>query len=587
MLLYNNNKEFIGINNDDLRRLDLDSFSDLLKECSDFADLFIKKPGYVHNFKNFKWIDFVMHSEEESKVLISLAGKTYTANLKISIIHLIESPAENSYYVELVKLHRLNSSGESIDPTEFETSHHIPTALPSFDDVEPTTLVEPDPLDVPNEPMIFDTPETPDLSIYNPESSFLNDTPSKEPKEIVGQEEEISIPMHDEPTIKEVVPPTPVEETTKAKEAPMLGDHISPKEQAYIDHLETSVNYQYNPQVAADELGLPVDLIEEFIGDFILQSYEFHDELFQSVNEHNFDNLKNLSHKLKGVAANLRIEDSFEVLNVVNTTHDIDEAEAYLKYFYNTIAKLEGKDVIYNEIDNTETSSSATLNTDDNFYESDAETEKSTESLEEPEPSLEADENELYALDPIEKDTHTDNTTETIDDDELYALDVKEDVVEIEKSFEAEEELVAAEEQAVDFNEPIELEEEPFNPIELTLDEDATDKEVLEPTTSIDVKDIHYDSKASAYILGIDDAFMQELKDDFINHALEQKDALQDALQNADTAKYKQIALELKGISDNLRINDISVTLEELIKSSTSKEASQHVNQFFHYLVQL
>ena len=52
----------------------------------------------------------------------------------------------------------------------------------------------------------------------------------------------------------------------------MLGDYTISSDGAhanYINNLHVSKDYVYNPQVASDELGLPVDLIEEFIGDFI------------------------------------------------------------------------------------------------------------------------------------------------------------------------------------------------------------------------------------------------------------------------------------------------------------------------------
>ncbi len=636
MLIYNHNKEFIGIDTDDLRKLDLGSLSDLLKECSDFADLFIKKPGYIHNFKNFKWIDFVMHSDtDEAKALISLNGKTYSTYLKITTLHLIESPDEDSYCIELFKLHRLGNDESAIESiSEFETSHKIPTELPSFDNTDATTLIEPDPLDVP--PEITPPPvETPDLSLYHPDSSFINDTPSEE------EVPEVT-PTEPEP-FEEVKESTPVE---APQDKPMLGDQLSSQDQAYIEHLSVSEEYKYDPQVAADELGLPVDLIEEFIGDFILQANEFHDELFESIAQHDFDNLKNLSHKLKGVAANLRIEDAFEVLTIVNNTHDLNEAEAHLKYFYNTIAKLEGKNSLYAvaphdqeaastpEVDPTpvddevyafeatskesapqEEAQPATptdddlytldvlekeqtiqeepepAQSDDDIYAFESASQEPAVQEEEPQPATEVDD-DLYTLDALEKEQTIQEAPVQIqeDDEEPYALD---DLLANDTFEEPKEENITPEsEQEEPLPEETLLQEETLTqeePESYTEPDEAL-KEPKETVTQPDVpayKDIHYDTTVAAYALGIDDAFMQELKNDFIAHALQEKDALQKALEDADTKRYQQIALELKGISDNLRINDVSSTLEELIKSKNSKEASQHVNQFFHYLVQL
>ena len=43
MLLYNQRKEFIGIDEDDLSSLDFQNIAELQNESHDFADLFVKK----------------------------------------------------------------------------------------------------------------------------------------------------------------------------------------------------------------------------------------------------------------------------------------------------------------------------------------------------------------------------------------------------------------------------------------------------------------------------------------------------------------------------------------------------------------
>ena len=137
----------------------------------------------------------------------------------------------------------------------------------------------------------------------------------------------------------------PQKQPDKVDKSPISDNYFTPSEQSYTDKLQTGEDYVFDPHVAADELGLPVDLIEEFIRDFIQQSHEFHDEILESVAKSDFDNVKILSHKLKGVAANLRVEDAFEMLSIINNSHDQTEIEALLKSFYRTIAKLEGKEV--------------------------------------------------------------------------------------------------------------------------------------------------------------------------------------------------------------------------------------------------
>ncbi|MDP1784189.1 MAG: Hpt domain-containing protein, partial [Sulfuricurvum sp.] len=62
MLLYNYKQEFIGIDDEELHLLNYSSLEELLSVCSDVADLFANEPGYIHNFKNFGWINFLLHA---------------------------------------------------------------------------------------------------------------------------------------------------------------------------------------------------------------------------------------------------------------------------------------------------------------------------------------------------------------------------------------------------------------------------------------------------------------------------------------------------------------------------------------------
>ena len=64
------------------------------------------------------------------------------------------------------------------------------------------------------------------------------------------------------------------------------------------------------------------------------------------LDEEDTNNVRILSHKLKGVAANLRVEDAFEVLTTVNTSEDLNEIRKNLDYFYLIIAKLNGEEPI-------------------------------------------------------------------------------------------------------------------------------------------------------------------------------------------------------------------------------------------------
>ena len=123
-------------------------------------------------------------------------------------------------------------------------------------------------------------------------------------------------------------------------------DSVEPRSQVVQENFDNG--YVYDPTVASKELGLPLDIVEEFIQDFIEQAKEFKDDLYKSVDEDDFDNLKMLSHKLKGVAANLRIEDALEeleALTVANTSSDLNEATKRLDTLCKIVAKLSGEEI--------------------------------------------------------------------------------------------------------------------------------------------------------------------------------------------------------------------------------------------------
>jgi HPt (histidine-containing phosphotransfer) domain-containing protein len=90
----------------------------------------------------------------------------------------------------------------------------------------------------------------------------------------------------------------------------------------------------YNPQTAADELNLPVVLIEEFVDDFIEQARQDKDHLLTSYYQKDMDNIHELGHKLKGAASNLRINELSDILEEIQFCSDYDKLEElFIKYW--------------------------------------------------------------------------------------------------------------------------------------------------------------------------------------------------------------------------------------------------------------
>lgn len=60
MILYDAHKKLIAINEQTLEMLGYSSIEEFKKEIFDVAQLFVKRAGYIHQFKSFHWIDYVL-----------------------------------------------------------------------------------------------------------------------------------------------------------------------------------------------------------------------------------------------------------------------------------------------------------------------------------------------------------------------------------------------------------------------------------------------------------------------------------------------------------------------------------------------
>lgn len=577
MLLYNHRQEFIGIDTEGLRLLNYSTMSDLLNVCNDVADLFANEPGYIHNFKNFGWIDFLLHADSDaSSAIVHANGRVFSCKLSVSSFYLSENPLQNGYAIDMSHIQTL--SGEDIkphtivpktSPKEYITPPvapklETPSPLPDYTHLTPTQLKEPSVLDIPNlEISAFDEIEEPVEKTYlpsNTEESFIDDLTNSPFKTFIETE-------------------TPIAVTKPLSDKPMLGSaRYNAQEKECLERHSVVKTYVYDPHVAANELGLPVDLIEEFIGDFIQQSLDFKDALFESSAKNDFNNLHILSHKLKGVAANLRIEDAFETLSVINTSSDTLEIEANLKFYFDIIRKLSGEKIEDDaSIDeNVEVKTPAIIEkTADDIYHF----------------GLKQHDDEPLIV-------HENDTTETSEEPlfEKVRLDLHESFTKAETPSTKDDESKLDIDSSYD--EPIE--EISLKDDESTLDIDSSyDEALVEIPTEIDTTSeeelsldtetakIYYDKSIVAQSLGISPSFMDELLFDYKNDSRLISNQITEAIKAFDTVSWNTNAAKLKGISDNLRLTEISEELAILSKTHDAQEAKKASLRLNAYLDQL
>jgi len=540
MLIYNFQKEFLGIDDKDLHTLGFNTLEELRSEVTDFADLFVKTPGYVHNFQHVHWIDFIQYADdsEESKVLINIKGKTFKATLAISTLYLIDNPSAPAYMIRLNNLHPLSQ-------TENENLSHeiLNRELPKVEPQEAkvfTKSTTPDAYDIPQPTPVQQHTQTVQNAVENDlldidmstPSSFIQEsqptqytTPSVPSQKVVEDEmlsiEGLSLDVFNDEEIE--TPATQLVEDSKEETQQTI---IPQTNQKKIEK-EWDNGYQYDPNIASKELGLPIDLIEEFIQDFIIQAKEFKDEIYISINNGDVENVKVLSHKLKGVAANLRIEDAHEVLSAVSATNEMDVIHENLDIFYKIIAKLAGEPV-------TEIVTTITPTIEESYLQE----EEKNESLELEFKDDKDEEDNLIQLDFKEEET-TQPVLKIEDDDVPDKIEIPE------------------------------LADDDF--FEINIDNDIQ-KEAETPSFT-------YSKEEVAQEIGLDQESFNELFEDFVAESQTIFENINTAVHNNDFERCRDEAIKFKGMSDNMRIHEFTHELEILIHSADKDAILQAIQK--------
>lgn len=281
MLIYNHDKEFLGIGQSDLKNFGFSDLEEFKSLTDDFADLFIKSTGYIYNFSHIHWIDYITCCDEntEQKAIIRVKEKQYTVSITIDTIYLLKDSFVKAYCVNLNIIKDPSAKNQTPPPQ--------PLQRPVMQKTE-----EKKNMPAPKADLAFDVTD-------NQENDILHDK-----KEI---------------------------------QADNIDDFSNHKEDDRFS------NYVYNLQKASDTLGLPVDLIAEFIEDYTTQANSFKEKLYISLKSGDLTTLKTEAHKLIGVAENLKIENALDILGKLSRSQNIEELGLYLDKYFQIIDELSGK----------------------------------------------------------------------------------------------------------------------------------------------------------------------------------------------------------------------------------------------------
>ncbi len=520
MLIYNYKKEFVGMDEQDLKTLGFTDLSALLTQTNDFADFFVKEPGFVHNFKHVHWIDFVECADdsESQKALVCVNSKTFRCNLNIKTLYLNDKPSSKAYMVTLQNLRELGnqediSLSSSFNKTTPITQNKTPNIVNSpknSDDIQEIPTAKSAELLV-EEISDIEIPTTPEVVKILEESAPEKIVIEPVPIEVLPQETEIAVKI-------DIGAP-------QVRDEFIYNEEIKEKNKELREEIEEEFEgeYNYDPRIASSELGLPVDLIEEFIEDFVLQTKEFKSELYNALENGDIAQIKTLSHKLKGVAGNLRIEDALDALTTINTSDNLTQIKLNLELFYKIIAKLSGEEVYLHK------------------------------------KSVAPKNEEQIKLEPMQEI----KVQESSDDD--FVLDFKQDApAEAKPSLK-----IKAEEDdlIISFKEDV---------IEAPKVEESPK---IEPTLEAAAEEITYNKKQAAAEIGLDDETFCELFEDYILESGVLCNSIHSAIESNNPGMCKLNAIKLKGMSDNMRISDLTVELETIIGTEDMKVAKKAIEQ--------
>lgn len=614
MIIYNNNREFIGIDEENLKSLGYPNFTSLLSEAADFADLFVKVPGHVHNFKHVHWLDFILCATDKSssKAIIHANGKSFSCVLDVKTIYLTSSPTKQSYNISLNNLRAL--SAEELQNISGELqSRPAPVAAP----VTPKPVTEPEPteeeeveiqtpteasqseevideFDISNEMDIEELPtlETSEVEQdpYEVEDEFNLDVfeASDEDLAEIGEAETDDIQMTREDLHENLGDHVSLDEEIEdiAPEVVEVTEELAPITLETNADGEEQDEYIFNIQETADALEMDVATIQDFVNDFIMQAKDFKPKLYEAVEHDDMIELKSLSHQLKGVAANLRIHDAQEILIQINKAEDFTYSLRDLDKFYNIISKLSGEEP---EVKKTEGVKPAPVIEEPSIEEKPADIK--VDIPEENENEIEVAEIDLPEID--------EDSLEINDNEDVIEINDDQDVVEI-----SEIDLPEIAEDTLEINDTEDLleindDEEALEIKDISEDDfDLLDEEQEELIGTNDQNDIldeieelkpaqTYDKMGAANEIGLDEESFNELFDDFSNDSKLLISEAQEAIEADDAQKWQHAAVKLKGMSDNMRIDSFKSDIEALITLQDSSDAQKLLDKINEALLSI
>jgi len=101
------------------------------------------------------------------------------------------------------------------------------------------------------------------------------------------------------------------------------------------------IHFDFQLEEAANDLSLPVELIEEFVHDFIEQGHIETEKMLKAYEEGDLDAIQKIGHLLKGASSNLRINALSDTLYKIQFCEDSSTLEHLIKDYWGHFLSFE------------------------------------------------------------------------------------------------------------------------------------------------------------------------------------------------------------------------------------------------------
>ena len=393
MILYDKNGTFLGMGQDELFVLGYEDIEEFKSYFNDFADLFVNRPGYISKFKNFSWIDYILHSGASNKnvILKQKSGREVESGLIISEMPLMQEIngssalyciklgiANDSFDSQIKPNIKLPSTEEELIPKEMKK---ISTPIEENTEISSKKqydedFQEDDDILIQSYDEDYDSKidETQKIKIDNLENEQIHlkisDDYEKRPQEsdvklkidmdievddldLISTEEnekkeEKSLDIDDIPIMSQEF-----QNHIKINSEPDIGSDICSKNETITEESLAIERKEIEKEIEdvqfenidfmqiAEETGMDLGDIASFIEDFITESKNYLENPKSSGDLLDIDFARNEAMKLRGVASNLKMENISKTLNLILKNSNREEINYLIKQLQEQIKDLQ------------------------------------------------------------------------------------------------------------------------------------------------------------------------------------------------------------------------------------------------------